>query len=333
MNNPTPGFSFPQEVGDAVDASLKAIANSSQGQAPLKSVRPERQAAREAVMQPVVRPSEVVQKPMTPVASVPATPMVTADYVSLDLPSRFHYYPFKDLYIKPFRAPHLAKMAKVDATASFQLMAEVVGSVLATHEHGPDVVFDLTMNDFYAVLFWLRMNSYAKQSMRLTSECANPEHHAKVDAKELAPETLKIDTTFTETAIEVNYLDAVPDPEHYHIVVDGVRISMRPERVRDSIQFLDHPKWDDEEFQYLVRVGTVLALELAYPDKVWDLESRVAFAAELSAEDSLRALEFADLISESYGLVQTVGTKCKECGASGAVRLHLDAQSFLSPSF
>jgi hypothetical protein len=282
---------------------------------------------------------------MVPNTGTPPTAVGTADYVSLDLPSRFAYYSFKDLYIKPFRIPHLAKMAKIDETSSMQLLAETVSSVLMTPDGHQNIAFHLSMPDLNAVMFWLRLNSFAKKSMKVKSQCQNPKHIVLVEEgvaemvdgvpviKKMAPETLTVETVYTESQMAVNYLDKVPDPEHYHIMIEGERLNLRPERVQDAIEFLDAPEWKDEEFQYKTRVAAVLDLENFIPTRKWTLHDKVKFVDDvLSNDDALLALEFNDLTSE-YGLVETVPTKCMGCGASGQVRLTIDARTFLTPDF
>jgi hypothetical protein len=68
---------------------------------------------------------------------------------------------------------------------------------------------------------------------------------------------------------------------------------------------------------------------LALPGTVGD---RAAIAAKLDPDEALIALEFAERL-DAYGIDETVTTKCAECGASGTVKIVVDAPAFLSPEF
>jgi hypothetical protein len=276
---------------------------------------------------------------MVATPNVEPTPVSTADYVSLDLPSKFAYYPFKDLYIKPFRTPHLAKLAKADARNSLQLLAELVSSVLMTPSGDTNIAFKLSITDLNAVMYWLRMNSFAKHTISVKSECEGHEHREAVQKGTMDKESLIITTMFQETDINVRYLESMPDPEEYKIILRDDKIGervvrMRPETVADSIQFLDHPDFMDEELQYKTKILSVLDLPSAFPEINWTLDQKLAFYDEgiLSMEDVMLAQKFGDLM-DSIGIQEIVKTKCGKCGASGTALLSFDAASFLSPNF
>lgn len=339
---PTPGYEFPNDARERIEQTLRAMSNP-QDQV-VRSVRPERQ-------KPVI-PQEVghfqqvggiqqqvqqVVEGIKPVAQPEPTPVSTADYVSIDLPSKFAYYDFKDLYIKPFRNPHLAKLAKADAQSSMQLTAEVVSSVLMTPQGTQNIAFKLSMADLNAVMYWLRMNSFTKKSMSVVSQCGATEHLTKVRLGELDEESLETKTVVHDSNVEIKFLDNMPDPEVFCIRFDepeGERVlRMRPETVVDAIQFLDHSDWMDEEFQYKARCVSYLDFEAFVPDMKWTLDQKVKFFDEmLSPDDTLLINRFAALIDD-FGVKETVATKCMRCGASGVAKLSFDARSFLSPDF
>lgn len=313
---PTPGFEFPQDTRDLIEKQLRA---SLEERAPLKSIRPERQP------QPrVVTPVEA--SPIVTVRPQHTTPVADPEGISIDLPSRFFYNTFKDLYVRPFRLSHLAKVAKAHETGSMQTLAEVVSSVLSTPNGDTNIAFQLTMADFNAVLYWLRLNSFNKKQMRITHECTDPTHREQVAAGVKDPASLKVVTIYTNSDLKVRHLDVAPDPEKYKIDIPGHgTVSLRPETVADVVQFLDHPDWEDPEFQYKARVASVLGIPVP-------LSERVALLDDLDPDHALLALEFADLV-DNYGVDEFVTTKCMECGASTAVKTAVDALNFLSPEF
>lgn len=320
---PTPGFEFPQDARDTIEKQLRSSVEDRQ---PLKSVRPGRQPQ---VVTPVeVSRDEIPAKRNTvPVRSNVTTPVSDPEGISIDLPSRFFYYSFKDLYVRPFRLSHLAKVAKAHETGSMQTLAEVVSSVLSTPNGDTNIAFQLSMADFNAVLYWLRLNSFSKKQMRLTHQCTNPDHLSQVESGQKTPESLKVTTIYTNSDLRIRHLDEAPDPDKYSITVPGYdqKVKMRPETVSDVVQFLDHPDWEDPEFQYKARVASVIGLDAG-------LENRIALIDDLDPDQALLALEFADLV-DTYGVDELVSTNCMECGASTAVKTAVDALNFLSPEF
>ena len=320
----TPGFEFPPDAQDAIEQQLRAQVEARQ---PLRSVRPDRQKPQ--MVLPTTQPVVVQQVVQPAPANVPdPTPVSDPIGISVDLPSRFAYYSFKDLYVRPFRVAHLAKVAKAHETSSMQSMGEVVSSVLMTPNGDTDIAFSLTMADFNAVLYWLRLNSFTKKQLRITSTCNDPTHNEQVKLGHKTQESLKITTLYTESSMVVNHLNEVPDPEVYAVTVEGCgRVPLRPETLRDVVQFLDLPNWEDEEVQYLARIASVIGLPLSLKEKMEIVQN-----GSIENDDALLALEFAEKV-DSYGIEETVTTKCMGCGASGAVKIAVDALSFLSPEF
>lgn len=320
---PTPAFTFPEDARDAIDQKLR---ETTAEQAPVRSVRA-----------PIVRPSMVEEKPTVPVKQASPTPKSEAEAISIDLPSKFHYYDFKDLYVKPLRIPQLAKIAKSHETGSLQTQAEAISSLLSTSSgDDKDLAFKLTMADYQAVLYWLRLTSFSKPQMRITSRCEDEKHNDDVRAGIKDVKTLEIHTTFTKSDLTTKDLEHAPDPAVYQITVDeeegSTVVRFRPETLADTIEFLDHKDWLDEEFQYKSRIAAVLGLEEA-TGKKWTWDQRIQFVDQvLTPDQALLALEFADMLDE-YGVIESVETKCMGCGSKGVAKVTCDPLSFLSPKF
>jgi hypothetical protein len=337
-HTPSEQFQFPNDARDKIEEQLRAVTAERE---PLRSVRPERQRTPDVVVTPSLPEFREAPKPppqLPPgVASVnvvsnATTPMSDPEGISIELPSKFFYYPFKDLYVKPFRLSHLAKVAKAHETASMQTLTEVVSSVLSTPGGHKNIGFMLTNADFNAVLYWLRLNSFGKRQMRVTHTCVDSNHIAMVESGVRTKESLNISTLYTESDMKMVMLDKAPDPEHYSIDIEGVgKVYLRPETVSDVIQFMDHPDWQDSEFQYNARIASVLSVNHA-DGSAYSLTDKIALLDRLTADQGVLALEFAEIV-DVYGVVETVQTKCIGCGASPAVKIAVDALSFLSPEF
>lgn len=312
------GFAFPADARLQIDKRLREFVATDN--VDLVSVRPERQqAAKQQIVHPV--------KATIPVRTAAPTSIAESSAISIDVPSKFHYYDFKDLYIKPFKVFHLSKLAKAHETGSLQSIVEAVSTVISSSTTADtNLAARLTTADFNAVLYWLRLNSFGKKTMRFESVCTNPEHLHEVENKTKPPESLKIITTYSESIMETTWLTEVPDPAVYHVMHAGQRIELSPETIMHSLEFMDHPRWLDEEFQYLARRGVLLTLPNA------TLDERCAIIASLDTDSAIILDEFLEMM-DSYGVVENVTTKCPECGASGAIQVAVDAPCFLSPEF
>jgi hypothetical protein len=331
-----PSYGFPEEAKLAIDKKLRAFV--SQDNIDVMSVRPERQkAAAEQIVQPKIASQDTPQPTpqatptigtTVPVQTPSPTPMADAEAVSIDVPSKFFFYDFKDLYVKPFRVFHLAKLAKANETGSLQSVLEAVSSVLSSSTSSDkNLAMQLTTADFFAVLYWLRLNSFGKKTMRFESVCTDHEHLKKVEDKMLPPSTLKIITSYSESKMTTRWLENAPDPSVYYVTYNGSRIQLSPEKMAQTLQFMDHPNMMDEEFQWLAQRGSLLDLP---PSVTFD--ERCAIVASLPPDEMLVLNEFLTLM-DAYGIDEEVPTKCPECGASGVVQITVDAPSFLSPEF
>lgn len=277
------------------------------------------------------------------------TPIVTDDMISLSLPSRFAFYSFKDLYIKPLRVSHLSKLAKANDIDSMHIVCEVVSSILATPQGDVNIGFKLCISDFQAVLYWLRANSFPKSTMRIKSQCQNHLHHEKVAKGQLDAASLTTESVHDISGLESIELERAPDPEVYRInmTLNGhqATVQLRPETMWDSIQFLADERYLDPEFQYMARLAAALDMDTAFPldpitgqgikavPQFWTLDQKIrAVDAGVSVADVMLITEFNELV-DSFGVNEIVDVKCKECGHVSQVRLAIDARTFPSPAF
>lgn len=118
----------------------------------------------ERIAHPAQQPLEparekvVVNDPVEEVVSpLAASPMAEhPDYIRFELPSRFLFYPFKSLSIRRITFPDLLKINK--ATKG-KVVSVLLDALQATIDRD---IRDLTVPDFYAILFWHRLESYTK---------------------------------------------------------------------------------------------------------------------------------------------------------------------------
>lgn len=311
MNNtPAEFVAFPTEVQDKLAAQQPAN--------PPPFVK-RKLASPQATIKPEVpnQASRVIHPGFTNPTSDP-------EAISIDLPSRFAFYDFKDLYVKPFRAFHLAKLSKAHEDRSLMPMVEAVSSVLSTSLNGvSNLGFKLCVNDFYFVLYWLKMHSFTKATLVNTNYCINPEHFAKVERKELPEESLKIMTTVTSSDLKITNLENLPDVERF---VLPAPFYCRPATMQDSVEFMENPNWLDAEFQYLGKLASNFS---SRNNPGISLLERIEILKNFDGDTCLMLEDYEKAI-DCFGVEEKIILNCSVCGASRESKLSLDAHSFLS---
>lgn len=249
--------------------------------------------------------------------------------MSLALPSRFAYYGFRDAYIQPLRARHLAKLQKAHREQSLLPIVEAVSAVMFTTEPtyaGRPLAFDLSLPDFYMALYWLRMNSFTKSNYVHKTICNNPEHIAKVEKGELNEDTLKIQQIITKSELQVVELEKIPDPEVYHFS-DTSSMIFRPPTMRDVVEFSEAPELQDdaqrEEFTFLAQLAT----HIQHRELQLSLHQRVEIIKDATA-DQVELIQAFEKELGDFGVIDKVNVQCKHCGHSQKTKLNIAAHSF-----
>ncbi len=244
--------------------------------------------------------------------------------LSVALPSKFAFYEFKDLFVHPIRAFHLAKFARAHAERSMRITAEVVSSLLTTTDpryQGKPLAHMLTLPDFYFVLYFLRMNNYNKTQFTHTDWCNNPEHVKKVTSGELDRSTLRITEHVTSSKLHNRELEEIPVPDE--TIMKGIKL--RPCTVQDSIEWLEHPDIDQPEVQFLGELAMHIdGTGLADPS----FRGRMELVQNLEP-DQIQLINDYNKAMMQYGIEEKIKIRCKECGASMETTVNIDAHSFL----
>lgn len=256
-------------------------------------------------------------------------PISDAEGESIALPSRFAYYPFKDLYVRPFKGGHLAKIARAAQTGSMQPLVEAVDTVVyCSDPEQKNLAFRLTMPDFWFVLHWLRHNSYTKPTYTHSDTCRNPEHLEKVAKGELHKDSLRMKATISSTTLKVHELEFIPNPAEFNLGMDA-SYELAPPTMRDALEFLEHPLMRRPEtrveFAYLAQKASHVHGVYEYKS----LDERVEYVENASAGLALMLDQFATA-TKGYGVEEFIHMNCKVCGASRKSNIVLDASAFLS---
>jgi hypothetical protein len=249
--------------------------------------------------------------------------------MSLALPSRFAYYGFRDCYVQPFRARHLAKLQKAHREQSLLPIVEAVSAVMFTTEPtyaGRALAFDLSLPDFYMVLYWLRMNSFTKSNYIHRTRCTNAAHIEQVAKGEVSEDTLKIEQVITKSQLEVIELENIPDPATYHFS-DASAMIFRPPTMKDVVEFSEAPELQDddqrEEFTYLAQLAT----HIQHRDLELSLAQRVEIVKDATA-DQVELIQAFERELGDFGVIDKVEVQCKHCGQSQKTKLNIAAHSF-----
>jgi len=248
---------------------------------------------------------------------------------SVMLPSRFAFYEFEDLYVVPFRSAHLAKLSRAHAERSLQQVVETVSTVIYTSTPGYDnLASELTMQDFYFILYWLRQNSFTKAQYVHRDVCVNPKHLHQVETGELEVDSLKLTQIISNTTKRTLELEEIPDPAIFCFPEDSP-LRFDPPRMRDVLEFMDDPLMQDAntrtEFSYL-------AQQASHVDGKFEhltLGQRISLCETLDL-DTVMLIKKYEKLMQSYGVQEKVKLQCKVCGASKDSTLSLDASTFLS---
>lgn len=254
-----------------------------------------------------------------------------SSYVDITLPSNFHFYDFKSLAVRHFRAPEQAKCIRAAKEGRFK---HLVDAISATLQPGISA-YDLTHEDFYAIMYWHRMNSFSRLPYTHDSFCENPEHLAEVLAGKLPDESLKISTIITKAMLKENQFNAegivIPPAlaEKYQLGV------LRAKDMVELEEMEELPEFDDIEFlgdlaSYLHPLELKRANQ-SDPVKFQSIKDRIQIVAGMDPDEVEDMQTYIRSVS-NYGISETVNVKCRGCGAERESKVSIDALAFLPSS-
>lgn len=243
---------------------------------------------------------------------------------SLQLPSNFLFYPFKSISVTPLKGYHQAKFARA---AREKLTRHIVEAVTTLLPDGVDAM-DLTVPDFYYLLYWLRLNYYTKAQLVHRGVCKDHKHLAEVRDSKKPLESLTTIITIGKTSLKESYLEAGFDREfelNPELAENG--LSLHPLCMRDVVDLeenlSDVP--DYVELEYLADLASFLRID---GKPLSSLKERIQLAEGLSPDALECVAEYRDLVS-NYGVIEILKFNCQECGAENETAVSISAHSFL----
>ena len=248
---------------------------------------------------------------------------LSPDYIPVDLPSGYYFYPFKNLSVsQSLKGIHQAKFNRAAMEGSLSLTAETVSSLL-----GDGVsAMDLTIPDFNWLLLWLRLNCYGKVQMQYVVTCKNPDHVLKVVEKKLDKSTLENVEIIDRTSIKTTRFDSsLLEGLNGFEVMDTTDFALTYPRISDSVQLSDMQNRPNfSELQYLGDLAACIQLR---EGPILSLEDRIKLVSDLPM-DVINFLERYAFAVSGYGAEETIKTRCRSCSAEIVTEVAISAHLF-----
>lgn len=156
-----------------------------------------------------------------------------SNFVSVMLPSKFIPYEFKELWVRPFNVDDIGAIAETQSASGldFTKLVDTLNNAISCD------VRDLTLPDFFYLLYWERLNSYLSSPFEIhwTSRYGN----ANI-------------TTVTQDCLITDYLE-MSESEYAEYYESGLRLpTVRDSEVLANNDMSSKDKWFFQRAQFLV---------------------------------------------------------------------------------
>jgi hypothetical protein len=224
--------------------------------------------------------------------------------------------------VRAVKGKHQAKFHRAKKENRIRFLVEAISAVLE-----PSVsAFQLVPADFYFLMYWLRLQSFTKVPMIITTSCDNQAHVKEVIAGTKPKESLRIEEWLNRTTLESSHLakldwaEVTKGLEHYPMgfetMQDVVEVS---EFLMDAD--IDDPEVDTDSWMWS-------ATRASFLDKSLTLAQRIAIVEDMTVDETELLEKYMEVVT-AYGVDESANVKCKECGASTSVKISFDALTFL----
>lgn len=323
------------------------------GQPPVQ--RPAHQAVAAAWQEPEDQYEDAPQ--YAPPVMGTAQRVVDERYQEVFLPSKFLPYSFKRIMIRQLTRGEIKAVIRAKASGSHRHLIQAVDQTIDQD------VYDLTIGDFWYLMYWHRINSYKRTPFNVTWKCTHEPHIqrvnlAKTDKGHLDEKTLENQLVINKSNLQEIVIDEAKYTDVAQRLLGEYGLRVTPQTVRDFIAILEAEEQDtlmqQAKQQKLGQVDVVeddeklMALLYEIQEEVADvevrmygyryaallstqhgetLEERDAFLDTLDPEIDIMLEEFLSVAE--HGVSELFKVTCGECSASKEVKSSLDALSFL----
>lgn len=255
------------------------------------------------------------------------------------LPSNGYFYDFAALSVSTrVKGLHQAKFNKANKENNIRYTVEAVTSLLGD---GVDAA-NLTLEDFFFVMYWIRLVAYTKSQYAHKVRCVSQKHTDMIEAGQVEASTRVSSHFITNTDLTESYLDPskIEELTFPHLEAEGVKI--RPTLMSDVIAFSEEitqrfSKVDpdtggvtfDAEYEEMAYLGDLASYILSYMGEGnLTLGQRMTVAGDLSLEaiEEIRAFAAA---TSGYGVREVIRVSCPTCQEPIESEVSISAQAFL----
>ena len=243
-------------------------------------------------------------------------------HISVDLPSKCLWYDFNDLHIRTFELEQLLKLHKGVLTDSFRLIAEAIGDTISRP------VYQLTLGDFWFLMYWHRINSFPRAPFVVPFACEDDDHLEEVIAGKKSVETLKNELLIDSSTLTIDSIedDIVPELVASQNALTEYGITLYPTTVGTFLQFRDENEgvdYIDAQVDWLSKYAMHLS---PYAHGTLDQRRDVLRDKNISSDHLFSIEEYVN--SVTHGVSEEFSVACKECGAKRVVYQAFDATNF-----
>lgn len=265
--------------------------------------------------------------------------------ISESLPSKFYFYPFNTLCVRTFKHQHISKLAIASEMDDIVGVLDTISSVM---EPGKSA-YDLTIGDFFFLMYWLRINSFKRSPYKIEYVCTNSEHRSKVVLGQLERDTLlNEELVHKASQLDLIHADFTKANEINTFIRETYGVETLPKTMADFVglqafstkieelkELFSKSTNDDEKDVYKEQIKQLQTqyhlheyASFIHPTHGKTIQERISFLNELDVDaDFLSYLD--DFIQAvDHGVKETAAVRCKECDAKMEVNISIDALHF-----
>lgn len=243
--------------------------------------------------------------------------------VTAIVPSKGSVYPEGVITVRPFTVFEVQKIHRGLEEKAIRYEIDALGACINID------AYNLTLGDFYWLMYWERVNSYKRSPFNVTYRCSARDHVEKVVNGELEESTLENQISYTASELKEVPLDeanANAFAEAFHCEY-GLYLDLP--RIGDLIEE-DEEKVDNGE-KWFNRYAAVINRQ-RYGAKLKERRTFIKkWLRENSDPDILEEFEEWFKIIE-HGVQEKIPVKCKECGVIDNAEVVITPLAFL-PNF
>lgn len=260
-------------------------------------------------------------------------------YLTTGLPSGCKLYTgFTDnvMHVRRFGVEDTLKIYDARAEESLRMLAEAVGATLDNFS-----VWDLTVGDFWFLMYWHRIHSYPKSPFIVNWTCGHTDHLTSINQGKLGVETLNQEMVLRNSDLQVVELKEEVVRTKLKAIADEYGVTADVMRMGDYVRIIEMEEEDElhlrktaEETGKAVpkyrKSDYLMARHASNLGRVHgaSIEDRVQALKNLNDTSMWKHLDELVLLAD-HGVVETYKVGCKACGHKAEVEVALDAMTFL----